>query len=146
MSRAIDYMWAYIAGFLDGDGCIYCWINSANTRFPDSASYTNKKIARVRFTQTSGAFLVLYKIQEFFTAQGIVSNIFRKKPPRNVKCHNAMDLEIGSMDSIEKILENVLPYLIVKKRKAFETLELIREAKSLKDKYGQYYRKYLTRA
>lgn len=102
--------WQYIAGFFDGEGCI--------TLCRDSSFSPN-----VQMTQTE--YSVLEIIKMFLEEHDIPSQIYswRSQGPN---CKQRWDLRIrGGRQTVKKFLENVIPYLIVKKLKAQDTLRTL---------------------
>jgi len=95
--------WQYIAGFFDGEGSI---------------SPKNKRTSFcIRIAQND--ITVLQRIMEFLNMAGIVSGM--EKP--NGKCNS---LRITRRDSVTKFLKFVMPFVIVKKLIAQDTLRFLK--------------------
>jgi len=94
--------WAYIAGFFDGEGCIYHQYDE------------NRRMFRSKVQLTQREPLVLEEISKFLTAKGIA---------HVVKDYGIQfRLEIYRQYDIGKFLKGVEPYVIVKLKKTNEML------------------------
>jgi hypothetical protein len=108
--------WAYIAGFLDGDG----WVTS---------SITCKTTGNLRYvagvTQSISCEKYMQDIRTFLIERGIsVQYVIRKK---NWKSSLRMvDIRIGSKKGLLMFLPKIIPYLLIKKELAKEALRYIR--------------------
>ena len=109
--------WAYIAGFLDGEGCISLCPNQARPLA------TNLQITMSQ-TGVEG-FCVLSEIKEFLSEHGMKSYLRPNNSPSKRKhtTHREMwNLSLMARPSTVPFLRSVLPYLHVKKVKAQDCL------------------------
>lgn len=105
--------WAYVAGFLDGDG----WVTSSANKNCQTRKYT------IGFTQHSREEKVMRKIRRFMRYYGIrVSWITRVVGPRcKIKSDAPMiNLHIKEQESVIRFLKHTLPYINIKKDIATE--------------------------
>jgi hypothetical protein len=100
--------WEYLAGFIDGEGCIKC--------YRSGGEYKNleRKKLRPRITIGQKDREVLDEIQTF-----LGTNL---KVTLSYDCHY---LQICSVYHVRRILTNILPYLVVKRKDAEEALALL---------------------
>jgi intein/homing endonuclease len=89
--------WEYIAGFFDGEG---------------STSVINKKYCNWRLSQGVKQDDVLFQIQAFLTTQNIKSHLYTYPTMANKMSY----LHITKHKDVLKVLENLYPHLIVKKK------------------------------
>lgn len=108
--------WQYIAGFLDGEGCISICPQSHRP---------NTTNLQVTINQTGlEGYSVLWEIKQFIAKHGIKSYLrsdrsaSRKKP----NCREMWALSMMSRPHAVPFLRHVLPYLHVKKVKAQDVL------------------------
>src|SRR5690349_10022826 len=96
--------WAYLAGFMDGEGCI---------TFPRGRPTSHTLRPRIRIPQTDPR-PIAYLHKTFR-----VGRVRKKKPPPNgfSKKHQ-MEWAINAKEETRFLLEGMLPYLILKKEKA----------------------------
>jgi hypothetical protein len=104
--------WAYIAGFLDGDGWI-CITKDKDLKI---------KNCMIGFTQKSTEEKYMKKIFDFLQQNGINSIFFKrivinKLVPKKVEMIN---IYVKKQESVVKLLENILPFILIKKEKANE--------------------------
>jgi hypothetical protein len=99
---------AYIAGFLDGEGCICLCRVTGRTQWGTSLSFTNTNLTILQWIQShyGGGRIVPTKVRSIKHAQGYNLNWVHKP-------------------SIKRILEDLLPYLRVKKPQAENMLAFI---------------------
>lgn len=100
----MDMTWEYIAGFFDGEGCIQGYLSTP----------------RVSIAQKRP--LVLQEIQKFLWEQDIRSQIFRYSSEKK----DLSQLRINAGEEVASFVENVLPFLIVKKEECIVALNKIR--------------------
>jgi len=106
-----DKMWAYVAGFVDGEGCIRI------------AQGTNHISPSITVGQTERQAGVLYVIQEFLKRQGIASYINKAHWAHRIRgTQPSLNLRVAKRVDVEKCLRLLLPYLIVKKLAAQDVL------------------------
>lgn len=102
--------WAYIAGFFDGEGCV--------------GKYAHFHVSLV---QAEPQELVIYKIADFLTSQGLRPTVSASNS-RRIKGHNRIHrVEMNRQSDVKVFLEGVLPYLIVKREKAEQILAQVDE-------------------
>lgn len=102
--------WEYIAGFFDGEG---------------STSIIDKKYCNWRISQGIKQNKVLYQIQIFLKSQGIKSYLYTYPTVASKMSY----LHITKHKDVLKILENLYPYLIVKKKVAKIEMDFIKNKK-----------------
>ena len=108
-----DFSVGYLAGIVDGEGCIY-----VNKRKPHGRRKTTGYSVKVCVSITS------YDLVEWFIDNAKLSSIFHKKdPPGNRK---PSWLCTWNASKAEWLLESILPHLVIKKRQAALGLELLR--------------------
>lgn len=100
--------WEYIAGFFDGEGCIY--------RFNKNGS----KIHSFRAFMSQNNKSPLYAIQSFLTDYNIDSIMYKGGRTES-------QLRITKQQDVLNFLDNILPYLIVKRQKALDTINILTE-------------------
>ena len=124
MSKTNKEKWAYIAGFIDGEGTIalkrYTTKNKSNEQ--------SKLSAYIDIVNTNKE--VLNWMQYFLESVGIVSNIYSwrftkrlSNPDLNAK--RMYCLHIGSFERLIFMIDNILPFLIIKKKAAMVVREYI---------------------
>lgn len=96
-----SYQFAYIAGFLDGDGYITIKIEKMKT-----CILGHRARVRVGFCQSKSRRFVLDQMREII-GSGVVSEY---------KHNNMAEYVISDQKSIFDLLEHLSPYLIVKKK------------------------------
>lgn len=97
-----EYFWSYIAGFFDGEGCIY--VNKEN---------------RIRIEISQKRTFVLEEIMKFLNTEGITSIISYSKNDK------ASELRINKHREIMDFLEKILPYTIVKKQETENAIKIM---------------------
>lgn len=107
---------AYIAGFVDGEGCIGLWrekrlSNKCGFRFHPALEANNTN------------FEVLYRIREMM-GNGRIVHIFNKQPNRKP----GYKLQLFP-NQIRHILPQIMPYLIIKREQARLVLEYLKTVK-----------------
>ena len=124
MLCVISMDWQYIAGFFDGEGCIFISSRKDICTYPSRHNKSYNCLHRmVRITLSQNDIEVLEKIQEFLTLNNIISSIYTN--PNNIQ----HQLYISKHDSSLKFLENILPFVIVKKIKTLEAINFIQNTK-----------------
>ena len=102
---------AYLAGFLDGDGCIASNFERSNAK--KSMSYRVR--IRISFTQITPRRAVLDTMRGWIES-GVIADYE----------HNSMsEYVIRDQQAVGDLLQTLLPYLIVKKRHAELALEIL---------------------
>ena len=94
---------AYIAGFVDGEGCMGMYYRQGHIRPSFSVSNTNEK--------------VINRIQ---SCLGGSKHIYKRKKQHWRDCYNLS----FAHNKVEVILKKLLPYLVVKKKQAVIILSL----------------------
>lgn len=103
--------WGYVAGFIDGEGCIR------------GSGSTEPQITIVQKYPE-----VLYALKEFLSVDHKVANTARAiNPHTGEQMSNNWSIQITGTATVKYVLENILPYLIVKRTAAELVLELCRE-------------------
>lgn len=105
--------WQYIAGFFDGEGSITIY-----------SPREKQNYIMISMAQSEGQNKVLYLIQEFLLQKGIAANIYISKPKTQYGRQKLFALCIRKKRESVIFLEGILPYLIVKKDKATESLKI----------------------
>jgi hypothetical protein len=102
---------SYLAGFLEGDGCILAQIVKGN-------QYKYKYIIRISvvFYQKKDKHWFFLKLKDII---GIGNIRFRKD--------GMMEYTISGLSLIKKFLEMLIPYLILKKNLAVLVLQIVKE-------------------
>jgi len=121
--------WQWLAGFTDGDGCISMEVSKGRYRY-----------SRIRWSQKESTSWVLDEILELLQKYDVkvtdrnfsVAIKGHKYPQRELCITNAADTRF--------VLRKLLPYLVVKRERAIEALEILDEVHRLKKKYGWKYR------
>jgi hypothetical protein len=106
LSYQRDIRWQYVAGFFDGEGTI----THDYRRFPSVKVYQN------------GDALVLHEISEFMQDKGIANRVRSYKRIMEDKEVATNFIEVGRQKAIKRLLERLMPHLIVKQAKAESTL------------------------
>jgi len=129
--------WEYIAGFFDGEGCICFYDFKKKKTYKDKKG--NEKIyiinehrVRTYLVQNTRIFVqmvqkenkVLKIIGDFLVENGIKSYTYRVN-----KKGGCDSLQLSHHKMVQMFLENIYPYLIVKKDKAELALEYIKSRK-----------------
>lgn len=113
----IRLSWAYIAGFVDGEGTICV---PANAALRPSTIY-------VLLPQSEPQHAIIAAISEFLSERGI-TNLVTSRVMESDN-HNTLWLcKVYTADSCQLLLRRVLPYLIVKRSAAEEALGILASA------------------
>jgi hypothetical protein len=104
--------WQYIAGFFDGEGTVMCGFRSNR----------NCRIFSLWFSQTDRE--VLDAICAFLNAEGITANVVSHRS-NGFKPKKVHRLNVCSIEGVYKALDGMYPFLVVKRAKAEEAMELI---------------------
>ena len=103
-------MWGYLAGFVDCDGCI---TKSSKKEF-QYAPYSYSVILTQHILFSSA----MKKIQAFLNEEGIGSYFITRKSNSSFGPCEMINLTIKKQDCLIKLLEKIIPYLLIKKDKA----------------------------
>lgn len=114
--------WSYLAGFVDCDGCI---TRSEKKKYK-YAQYTYSVV----FTQHSDLEDSMQKIFDFISSHGIKVYFIRKISNTKLGECKMINLVIKEQTSLIKILELLIPYLLIKKIKAQEALDYLIDLKN----------------
>jgi hypothetical protein len=103
--------WQYVAGFFDGEGNINCEVRKG----------TSHRKFELKWYQTTRE--VLDAIGVFLAEEGIKSNVFEfRAGVRKVRCYC---LSVASCADVYRALDSMYPYMVVKRTKAEEIMEVI---------------------
>lgn len=103
--------WEYIAGFFDGEGCIH---------------KTKKGIYFVSCSQSEHQHDVIFEIKSFLESNGVTSSVRTYQNLSSLKTvhkRKTTCLSFTNRNSVFSFLNNVLPFLIVKREKAILAIE-----------------------
>ena len=102
---------AYVAGFFDGDGSLVATLEKQSSRY----LRTYRPRIKINFTQHIRHFGTLCEIQKYLDA-GKVSV---------AKTHNQVELVIVDRNDVSRILNRMLPHLVLKKQQAILAIEAL---------------------
>jgi intein/homing endonuclease len=125
-------MWAYLAGFTDGDGCI-----AYSIKVKKGVSYLSVVI---RWAQKESESTVLDWISDFLLVQGIKPGLRRFSVARSGHQYPQRELGIRNNDDARLVLRGIAPYLVVKRQRGEEALAKLEEIHALRQQYGPRYR------
>ena len=111
----------YIAGFLEGDGCILSQI----VRRKDYKLGFELRLS-ISFYQKVNRYWFILKLSKYLKSLGIKSNSGKKSDGMSY-------LTINGDSQVKKLLEMIYPYLLIKKRLARLTIEIINLKKTIKN-------------
>lgn len=114
--------WSYLAGFVDCDGCI---TRSQKKKYK-YAQYTYSVV----FTQHSDLEDSMQKIFDFISSHGIKVYFIRKISDTKLGECKMINLVVKEQTSLIKILELLIPHLLIKKAKAQEALDYLVDLKT----------------
>lgn len=118
--------WAYIAGFLDGDG----WITGSKNKNCSTIRFT------VGFTQKSTAKKEMYLLFDYLKQHNIKANFSYRVSKGSINKEVEMvNIYVREINSTIKLLENLIPYLLFKKDKAIYCVEYLKNKKHKKGKW-----------
>lgn len=117
MTEFAPMSWQYIAGFFDGEGCIY------------RATRNGKQLGHFRLTMTQTSSEVLTRIAQFLEDKYIKTRTSMVK--RNGNRSECYTLIIDNIGNILPFLNNTVPYLIVKRSKAMEAISILNDYQNL---------------
>ena len=120
-SLPLEINLSYIAGFLEGDGCILSQI----VRRKDYKLGFELRLS-VSFYQKVNRYWFILKLSKYLNSFGIFSNIGKKSDGMSY-------LTINGDSQVKKLLEMIYPYLLLKKRLARLTIEIINLKKTIKN-------------
>lgn len=113
--------WSYLSGFFDGEGSI-------NIRNGFRQNGKTHKSVQLILAQVFYQADVLEKIRDFLLNEAIHSSVHIRQPKLVISQLHAMHiLSVSRYSDVWKMLEKMLPLLIVKRQKAIEALEFLRE-------------------
>jgi hypothetical protein len=124
--------WAYLAGFTDGDGCIYYGFKEKK-----GVPYLS---VRIRWAQKESDSAVLDWISDFLLARGIKPGLRRFSVATAGHQYPQRELGINNNDDARLVLCGITPYLVVKRRRGEEALAKLEEIHALRQQYGARYR------
>jgi len=108
-----EITWEYLAGFFDGEGCIY--------------SNLKKNHTYAGIYQAEHQSSVLYAIQKFLKKNNIESKIYIRKEIRKNQNYKGVSLEIAHRIELLNFLKVIQPYLFVKKKKCDQVIKEIKQ-------------------
>jgi hypothetical protein len=114
--------WEYIAGFLDGEGCIE--ISKAG----DGHGYRFERV-RVRISQSVSQAAVLDEIAEFLIDNGYRPTV-RTQNPQKKNWQGVVRLTLNRAEDNRRFLTKILPHLRVKQENAKEALAFLSQYKT----------------
>jgi hypothetical protein len=115
-----EMTWAYVTAFLEADGSI-CIYNSIPRK-------RNASVV-LKWAQHSENSFVLDGMKEFLEEHNVIANIHQHRTRRTSKTQDMSYLVVGSYDSVEICLTEMIPYMWVKDEKAEQALEIILRVK-----------------
>ena len=113
--------WGYVAGFTDGEGCIFF------------RNYENRRgiTVGISWSQAEDAAWVLCEIADFLRERDIVVSERVYDHPQ-LKCGEARRITVQRQEDVRHVLMHLLPYLIVKLDDAIRCLEKLDEWQATK--------------
>lgn len=114
--------WQWLAGFTDGDGCI--WMPPA-----DSPEAMHPSRCHVTWYQTEARISILFAIEEFLDLHEVEVKWHLHKSQTNTLSPNKVwHLTVRGSDNVEFVLRQMKPYLIGPKREyAFRVLKRLKK-------------------
>lgn len=106
----------YIAGFVDGEG--YLGIRKHSR---DDVRFGFHIQLSVKIAQRLGDEMVLYELKKLYDG-----HISKTRKPKNPQQCPSVCWEISGTKRVKKFIEDLLPYLVVKKKQALVLLEFIK--------------------
>jgi hypothetical protein len=125
--------WAYLAGFTDGDGCITLQVKGQYV------------VPRIRWAQKEADSAVLDRIAEFLDTQGFKNGGRSFSVARAGHKYPQRELWITNNEDTRRALIEMLPYLVVKRDRAAEAVDVLNTIHGLKLRFGNKYRVRLLR-
>ena len=116
--------WQYIAGFFDGEGTIFYTNSWAKNRNDGKRTIKCKRLV-VSVVQGLPQKKVILEIGKFLKKQKIGFTFVK-----TIKYIPYLRLDIGIRGNQIYFLEKILPYIIVKKKKAIEGLKFLKSRKN----------------
>jgi len=115
---------AYLAGIIDGEGCIYAGFRNV--------AESNNLTVRVTVYNTHP--FIIRRVTEILLALQVPFYVSNPGGPKVSK--PGVTVVVGGKGRVAKLLEIVIPYLTAKRRRAELVLELIKYREALAIKYG----------
>ena len=103
--NSLKFTDSYVAGFLDGDGSIVATVEHR----PERRRFPYRVRLKINFTQHLRHKNLLVELQKFLGGVGSV---------RDVTSHQLSELVIQDRTQVKRVLERLLPKLILKERQA----------------------------
>ncbi len=130
ISREVDKAW--LAGFLDGEGCITAWFYTCK---PPRRGL--QFVVRVHFSNNDA--IIIRKSSEILSSMQI-GYCYQLQKRKNEKHNTGIVLTVNGKGRIKKLLNNLMPYLTGKKEQAEIMLKVIdrREEMTRPRKKGKY--------
>lgn len=124
-----DFAW--LAGFIDGEGCFYLGFNTAYDRG------TPRKTMRTLILVSNTMVEPMIKISEIFCNAEIgFTTLLTQNNKNNPKWSDALQIKICGQGKVRKLCNLILPYLVCKKEQANQMLYALDYRKKLAEKNG----------
>ena len=117
---------AWLAGIWDGEGTFGIY------RYSRGKSGKNSYCGRLTLSNTS--ILMIDEIIRILESLEVKVDIWREEKQRKVNHKKAIHLTVNRIDSVKKVCELIIPYLIAKKDRAELLVKFINSRKSYKRK------------
>lgn len=113
----MTFSWAYVAGFLDGDG----WITSSANKHARTRRYT------VGFTQRATSAVFMEGLVQFLLDEGVACGTLRRivTSPRIPEPVEMMDIRVSKQEDVALMVRRMLPHLVLKQALAMECLAYV---------------------
>lgn len=136
--------WAYVAGFLDGDG----WITKTKYK---RKSDSNKEYGFENYIYAAGMTQLIVcenemrQIYDFLVLKGIKATWLQRKQRSNISGNGDMvNIHIKHQESLIEFLKKIMPYLLLKKKIGQECLEYLENKKIQREKENNAKKKLLS--
>lgn len=123
---------AWLAGFIDGEGCFYLGFNMTQDR-----GFARKTMRTVAVIANTSPYC-MQKVTQVLYDHGVgFSNIlFRAKRKDNPKWSNAIQLKVSGHERTYKLAAMLLPYLTCKSEQARQLMYAVEYRRMLAEKFG----------
>ena len=113
-----DTDWAWLAGFIDGDGCLTC---SVQTRQTKTHPYIGM-FPRIIIAQCKKEVQILDYIVDL---TGIGKVYMKKEKSNKFNSQDQGMYTVSKLKDVKYMCENILPYVIHKKRQCINMLKIV---------------------